>query len=42
MMSKLEDRDIPFCVDMDGTLLATDTLYEGIVLMLRQTPLRLL
>lgn len=33
------DRSIPLCVDMDGTLLATDTLYEGYLLLLKQNPL---
>lgn len=33
------DRTIPFCVDMDGTLLATDSLYEGYLLLLKQNPL---
>lgn len=33
------DRTIPLCVDMDGTLLATDTLYEGYLSLLKRNPL---
>lgn len=32
----------PLCVDCDGTLIATDLLYEGFFLMLKQYPLGLL
>ena len=39
MTQESVDRTIPFCVDMDGTLLATDTLYEGYLLLLKQNPL---
>jgi phosphoserine phosphatase len=28
----------PLCVDLDGTLIGTDTLWEGMVLMLRKRP----
>lgn len=28
----------PLCVDLDGTLVATDTLWESVVLLLRQKP----
>lgn len=31
-------RDIPLCVDMDGTLLRTDTLHESLLAMVRQDP----
>jgi 4-hydroxybenzoate polyprenyltransferase len=31
----------PLCVDLDGTLVATDTLYEGLLALLRQSPLDL-
>ena len=31
----------PLCVDLDGTLLATDMLWESIVLLARQRPARL-
>lgn len=33
------DNSVPFCIDLDGTLLATDTLYEGYLLLLKQNPL---
>ena len=33
---------IPLCVDMDGTLLRTDTLYESMLAMVRQSPWSLL
>lgn len=31
----------PICVDLDGTLLRTDTLHEQVLLLARQAPLRL-
>src|SRR5712691_11121871 len=34
--------DAPLCVDLDGTLLTTDTLAEGIILLIRQRPWYLL
>src|SRR3954467_264118 len=30
--------DVPLCVDLDGTLVCTDTLWEGLVLLLRTRP----
>ena len=33
---------LPLCVDMDGTLLRTDTLYESLLAMVRQSPWSLL
>jgi len=33
---------VPLCVDLDGTLVKTDTLLEGLVQMLRRHPLALL
>jgi len=33
---------IPLCVDMDGTLLRTDTLLESILVLLKRSPLALL
>lgn len=42
MIQSSDDNSIPFCVDLDGTLLVTDTLYEGIVLLLKKNPLQLL
>lgn len=35
----LEKTDRPLCVDLDGTLLATDSLWESLVLLLRIAPL---
>ena len=32
----------PLCVDLDGTLIKTDMLYEAVVLLVRQNPLNLL
>ncbi len=32
---------VPICVDMDGTLIVTDSLYEGLTLLLRRNPLYL-
>lgn len=34
--------DVPLCVDMDGTLVLGDTLFEGLAILLRRTPLYLL
>ncbi len=34
-----DDIDIPLCVDMDGTLVQTDTLWEMILALLRRRPL---
>jgi 4-hydroxybenzoate polyprenyltransferase len=34
--------DIPLCVDLDGTLLRTDTLLESVIALLRRNPLYLL
>jgi phosphoserine phosphatase len=33
---------VPLCVDLDGTLIHTDVLWEGIKFMLRRKPLKLL
>lgn len=33
---------IPLCVDLDGTLLRTDTMSESILVLLKQNPLRLM
>jgi 4-hydroxybenzoate polyprenyltransferase len=30
---------VPMCVDLDGTLIASDTLYEGLIGLLRRNPL---
>ena len=34
--------DIPLCVDCDGTLIKTDLLHEGLLLMVKQAPASLL
>ena len=34
--------DIPLCVDCDGTLIQTDLLHEGLLLMVKQAPMALL
>jgi len=36
------DRAIPLCVDLDGTLIKTDLLWESMVCLLRRNPLWLL
>jgi phosphoserine phosphatase len=33
---------VPLCVDLDGTLIRTDVLWEGIKFLLRRKPLKLL
>ena len=35
------DVDFPLVVDLDGTLINTDLLYEGFILLLRKNPLYL-
>lgn len=35
------DASLPLCVDLDGTLVATDTLWEGLLALLRRQPLAL-
>jgi len=35
----VDDRAVPMCTDLDGTLIAGDTLYEGILGLLRRNPL---
>src|SRR3954471_21440657 len=32
------DRGRPLCVDLDGTLVGTDTLWESVVALLRRRP----
>lgn len=32
------DHDVPLCVDLDGTLVRTDTLHESIVLLAKTSP----
>ena len=33
-----DNRHVPFCVDLDGTLIATDSLWEGLVSVLIRRP----
>jgi len=41
MDARTETRHIPLCVDLDGTLLAADTLWEGVAIVLLRNPLML-
>jgi phosphoserine phosphatase len=42
MASSSPESLVPLCVDLDGTLIHTDVLWEGIKFMLRRKPLALL
>ena len=35
--SRTEERAVPLCVDLDGTLLKTDTLVEGLMRLLKRS-----
>ena len=37
----LQDPDVPLCVDLDGTLIRSDVLWESMLLLLRANPLYL-
>lgn len=39
MDARSDKKTIPFAVDLDGTLIATDLLWEGLFLLLRKNPL---
>ena len=39
MNNQSTDADIPLVVDLDGTLIHTDLLYEGILMLLKKNPL---
>ena len=41
MDARTETQHIPLCVDLDGTLLAADTLWEGVAIILLRNPLML-
>ena len=41
MDARTESKHIPLCVDLDGTLVATDTLWEAVVAILFRNPLML-
>lgn len=38
----MQDRDVPLCVDLDGTLIRTDLLHEAALMLVRRNPLNLL
>jgi hypothetical protein len=37
-----KSKEVPLCVDLDGTLLKTDLTWESLVRLLRRNPLYLL
>jgi 4-hydroxybenzoate polyprenyltransferase len=39
MDARSDNKTIPLAVDLDGTLIATDLLWEGLFILLRQNPL---
>jgi hypothetical protein len=41
MDARSDKNAIPLAVDLDGTLIATDLLWEGVFLLLRKNPLYL-
>ncbi len=41
MDARTDTRHIPLCVDLDGTLVAADTLWEGVAIILLRNPLLL-
>lgn len=41
-VATIADIDVPLCVDLDGTLVKSDTLYDSLCILLRQRPLALL
>lgn len=41
MDARTDTRHIPLCVDLDGTLVATDTLWEGLAVLVFRNPLML-
>ena len=42
MSAVVKDSDVPLCVDCDGTLIKTDLLHEGVLLLVKQSPMSLL
>jgi len=42
MDARSDNKTVPLVVDLDGTLIATDLLWEGLFLLLRRNPLLLL
>jgi 4-hydroxybenzoate polyprenyltransferase len=41
-VERAEERALPLCVDLDGTLLESDTLYEAVIALVRSRPLAIL
>jgi phosphoserine phosphatase len=41
-MTQFLDKDVPLCIDCDGTLLRTDLLHESVLLLLKQAPVSLI
>jgi 4-hydroxybenzoate polyprenyltransferase/phosphoserine phosphatase len=35
---QLENEDVPLCIDLDGTLVSTDTLHESLLIAVRRKP----
>jgi 4-hydroxybenzoate polyprenyltransferase len=35
-------QDVPLCIDLDGTFLQTDSLHEGLILLAKRNPFKLL
>lgn len=42
MDERLKSHEVPLAVDLDGTLIATDLLWESIFVLLKRNPLYLL
>lgn len=42
VMANAQEASIPLCVDLDGTLIRTDVLWESLILLLKRNPLYLL
>src|SRR5580704_8476895 len=38
LRSELDSLDIPLVVDLDGTLVLTDTLFESVIALIKQKP----
>lgn len=42
MIATSDNTDIPLCVDLDGTLIKTDTLHESLLVLVKHAPLEML
>ena len=42
IVASSQETSVPLCVDLDGTLIRTDVLWESLMLLLKQNPLYLL